>query len=246
MPRGPREKSETGLYHIMLRGIDKREIFLSKSDYKRFLSYIEKIKETIPVSVYAYCLMTNHVHILIKSETEEIGNIVRRIAVGYAQYHNIKYGRTGHLFQNRFRSETVNDDNYFLIVLRYIHQNPINAGIVKNVSDYQWSSYHEYIGYQSKLIDKSFALQYFSNINKFIEFMNQTNKDKCLEYQQNTRYTDKDLGKIISLSYDLDSIKHMDIKARNNVILKIKGDTGVSNRQLARVLNIGRSIIERV
>ncbi len=236
MPRGPREKSETGLYHIMLRGIDKRDIFLSKSDYKRFLSYIEKIKETIPVSVYAYCLMTNHVHILIKSETEEIGDIVRRIAVGYAQYHNLKYGRTGHLFQNRFRSETVNDDNYFLIVLRYIHQNPIHAGIVKNVSDYQWSSYHEYIGHQSKLIDKSFALQYFSHINKFIEFMNQTNKDECLEYQQNTRYTDAALGKIISLSYDLDSIKHMDIKARNKVIIKIKGDTGVSNRQLARVL----------
>ncbi|ARE89021.1 Transposase IS200 like protein [Clostridium formicaceticum] len=91
-------------------------------------------------TVYGYCLMTNHVHILLKAESEEIGNVVRRITVGYAQYHNIKNGRSGHLFQNRFKSERVNTDDYFLIVLRYIHQNPIKAGVIERIEDYKWSN----------------------------------------------------------------------------------------------------------
>lgn len=89
--------------------------------------------------------MTNHVHMLLKTETEEIGDVVKRITLGYAQYHNVKNGRTGHLFQNRFKSEPVNTDEYFLVVLRYIHQNPIKAGIVKRIEDYRWSSYNAYI-----------------------------------------------------------------------------------------------------
>lgn len=230
----------------MLRGIDKREIFLSKSDYERFLYYVEKVKENNSVIVFAYCLMPNHVHILLRSETEEIGDIMRRISVGYAQYHNIKNGRTGHLFQNRFRSEPVNDDNYFLSALRYIHQNPVKAGLVKNVSGYKWSSYHEYIGNQPKLVDTSFALQFFSNISRFKEFINQPNEDKCLEYQHQIRYTDEELEKIISSSFDLDKLKYMDIESRNKILKKLKEDTGVGNRQLARVLGIGRSIIDRI
>jgi len=230
----------------MLRGIDKRKIFLSKSDYERFLYYIEKVKENNSVTVYAYCLMPNHVHILLKSETEEVGNIIRRISVGYAQYHNIKNGRTGHLFQNRFRSEPVNDDNYFLSVLRYIHQNPVKAGFVNLVSGYKWSSYYEYIGNQSRLVDTSFALNFFPNLTRFKEFMNQQNEDKCLEYQPEIRYTDEELEIIISSSFDSDKLKYMDIKARNMALKKIKEDTGAGNRQLSRVLGIGRGIIERI
>ncbi|WP_132995115.1 transposase [Sporanaerobacter acetigenes] len=90
MPRGTREKSESGIYHVMLRGIDKMDIFLSNSDYEKFLYYIREAMDKSNFVVYGYCLMTNHVHLLIKTETEEIGDIVRRIAVGYAQYHNLK------------------------------------------------------------------------------------------------------------------------------------------------------------
>lgn len=75
--------------------------------------------------------MQNHVHLLIKEGKEEIGDSIRRITVGYAQYHNRNHVRTGHLFQNRYKSEPVDDDRYLLVVLRYIHQNPLKAGIVK-------------------------------------------------------------------------------------------------------------------
>ncbi len=112
MPRYAREKSQTGIYHIMLRGIDKREIFITQNDYNKFLHYVELAKEKSEFSLLVYCLMTNHVHMLIREGKEEIGNSVRRIATGYAQHHNRVHGRTGHLFQNRYKSEPVNDEKY--------------------------------------------------------------------------------------------------------------------------------------
>ena len=89
MPRVPRISSSTQMYHVILRGIDKRNIFLSKDDYEKFLYYILKAREKSDFSIYAYCLMTNHVHILMKPESDRIGDIIRRIAVGYVQYHNM-------------------------------------------------------------------------------------------------------------------------------------------------------------
>jgi REP element-mobilizing transposase RayT len=117
MPRIVREKSETGIYHVMLRRIDKRDLFLNNSGYQKLTDYIERAKEKIELTVYAYCLMTNHTHLLLKKQTVslEIGGIVKRITAGYAQYHNVKNGRTEHLFQNRFKSEAVDSDTYFLI-----------------------------------------------------------------------------------------------------------------------------------
>lgn len=113
MPRVPRISSSIYTYHVIQRGIDKRNIFLSTEDYDKFLFYIVKAKEKCAFSIYAYCLMTNHVHLLIKTEEDSIGNVMRRITVGYVQYHNNKYGRNGHLFQNRFISEPVEDSRYF-------------------------------------------------------------------------------------------------------------------------------------
>lgn len=164
MPRSARLKSESGIYHVMLRGIDKRNIFMNPADYEKFIESMIKAKEKAKLSVYAYCLMTNHVHILIKQHAEDVGDTVKRIAVSYAQYHNNRYGRTGHLFQNRFLSETVDNYQYFLTAIRYIHQNPVKAGIIKNVGDYKWSSYNEYIDDDKNVIESEFAIGYFKNI----------------------------------------------------------------------------------
>lgn len=245
MARTARERSQTGIYHIMLRGIDKRNIFINDSDYEKFIEYIKKAKEKTEFTAYGYCLMTNHVHMLIKTESEEIGNIVRRITVGYAQYHNIKNGRTGHLFQNRFKSEPVNTDDYFLIVLRYIHQNPIKAGMVERIEDYKWSSYSSYIN-KNILINSTFALGYFKDIQGFIKYMTEESEDKCLEYNPRKRYTDEELEETISLLVDVSILDTLDIETRDNMIKSIKESTGVSNRQLSRVLKIGRGILDKI
>ncbi|WP_170270384.1 transposase [Heliorestis acidaminivorans] len=234
MARTARRKSETGIYHVMLRGIDKRDIFQNESDYKKFLEYIEKAKEKVNFTVYAYCLMTNHVHLLLKeTEKHEIGDIVKRIAVGYVQYHNIKMGRVGHLFQNRFKSEAVDKDAYFLTVLRYIHQNPLKAGMVKALGDYQWSSYNEFIKDNKKIVETTFALNYFNNIEQFKTFMKEKNDDKCLEYEPQKRYTDEGLKEIISSSIDTSGFEKMDIATRKEILKKIKEATGACEFSIA-------------
>jgi len=248
--RPSRSKSASGIYHVMLRGIDRRKIFILEPDYLKFLEYIEKAKNKCAFEVYAYCLMPNHVHLLLKTEKdEEIGNIIKRITVGYVQYHNLHYARTGHLFQNRFRSEPVEDESYFVTVLRYIHQNPLKAGIVKEMEEYQWSSYYEYLkAEQRQLLDPTFVLNFFPNTEAFVKFMKEENEDKCLDDEQIKVYTDEDLKGLITtyLDADLRSIAESDKKRRNELLKNIKEMTGVSNRQLARVLDIGRGIIERV
>lgn len=248
MPRMAREKSETGIYHVMLRGIDKRDLFLNDSDYRQFIHYIGKAKEKVEFKVYAYCLMTNHVHLLLKTQalTHNIGDILRRITIGYAQYHNIKNGRTGHLFQNRFKSEAVDSDAYFLTVLRYIHQNPIKAGIVNNMSDYKWSSYKEYFNNQAVLIEPNFALSFFKDYKEFEKFIKESSEDNCLEYEPSIRYTDEELVRFISSFAVINSLDKLDIQTRDKVLKNIKDVTQASNRQLSKVLNVGRGVLDRI
>ncbi len=136
MPRKAREKSETGIYHVMIRGIDRREVFLEDEDKIKFINNLEKAKRTGEFELCGYCLMDNHIHLLIK-EKEDIGTSIKRITVGYVGWHNRKYERTGHLFQNRYLSECINTESYLITVLRYIHQNPVKAKMVESVEEYQ-------------------------------------------------------------------------------------------------------------
>ena len=112
--------------------------------------------------------MGNHVHILLKEGQENLTLVLKRIAGSYVYWYNWKYRRSGHLFQDRFKSEPVENDAYFLTVIRYIHQNPIKAGICKQVDGYKFSSYNEYVK-RSHLVDTDFCLGII-DIEQFIEF----------------------------------------------------------------------------
>lgn len=248
MSRVARETSSTGMYHVMLRGIDTRDLFLKDPDYQKFIYYMRKAKENIEFAVYAYSLMTNHVHMLIKTqpETKDLGEIVKRITVGYAQYHNAEYGRMGHLFQNRFRSEVVDNEASFLAVLRYIHQNPMKAGLAKGVHDYKWSSYNEYFKPASSLIEPVFVLGLFKDSKHFAEFNRETNEDKALDDNPIKRITDKALKEVASSMIDINALDKLDKPSRDKMLREIKDSTQASNRQMARVLNIGRGILDRL
>lgn len=230
----------------MLKGIDGREIFLDEEDKAKFLEKIINAKETGKFKLYGYCLMDNHVHLLIE-ESEDIGTSIKRITVSYVQWHNNKYGRTGHLFQNRYLSEPVETESYLICVLRYIHRNPIKARLVKNIADYKWCSYIEYIatyeGQQSH-IDTTLINEYFYLITDFQKYMNSDNNDECLEHEESPKWTDITLIKFIKEEY-ISSFKNMPMEARNKMIKEIYQRTGVSIRQLARILGMGKTIIER-
>ena len=156
MSRTARERTSTNVYHAVMRGVNKQQIFECSEDYRRFISILrqqtigepETILNPQPAHcvVYAYCLMGNHVHLLIQEKGETIGETMKRISSSYVYYYNHKYGRIGHLFQERFKSQPVDEWSYFVTLLRYIHQNLLKARLVNDIAAYPWSSWSEYQG----------------------------------------------------------------------------------------------------
>ena len=129
--------------------------------------------------------MPNHVHLLIKEKENTIGQICGSVASKFAIWYNTKYERVGYLFQDRFKSEAVETNEYFLTVIRYIHQNPVKAGLCKKVSDYEFSSYNEYLT-TPFLINKEFVFE-CTNEQSFLALHNEITDDNCLEINENTK-----------------------------------------------------------
>ena len=247
MPRIPRQKSESGIYHMMLRGINQQVIFEDDEDYTKFINTLETYKAVSGYKVFAYCLMSNHIHILIKVEKEDIDLIMKRIAGSYVYWYNWKYYRKGHLFQDRFKSEPVENDEYFLTVLRYIHQNPIKAGIVEKIDEYEYSSYNEYIDRESSLIDKYFVYSIL-NKEKFEEFNKEITEDVCLDVEElNFRLSDNDAMKIVkevSKCENATEFQTLDPNNRDKYIRRLK-KRGLSYRQISRLTGISFAIVRK-
>ncbi len=254
MPRTPRKKSKTGIYHIILRGINRQSIFEDDYDKEKLLETLLRYKEICEYNIYAYCFMNNHFHLLLKEGKEPLKQIMRRIGGSYVYWYNHKYDRVGNLFQDRFKSEPVESDSYLLTVVRYIHQNPLKAGLIKNIKDYKWSSYNEYIEdniEMKKLIDRDFILNIFNEnhaaaLQLFITFNNYYTDDKCLDISnKNKKVSDDDLRKIIKNQLKKEpGMLHNESKEKKKEILKYLLEiNGVSTRQLSRVTGISTNII---
>jgi putative transposase len=152
MPRQCRLTADSGIYHVMLRGVNRDAIFLETADYERFLHTLVVVKSASGCQVLAYCLMTNHVHLVLRAGGEPISAVMKRLGVRYANWFNRKYGRVGHLFQNRFASVPVEDDAYLVTLIRYVWNNPVAAGLVPSAEQYDWSS-RRYLHRDSIVVD---------------------------------------------------------------------------------------------
>lgn len=148
MPRKRRVWFPNAMYHVVNRGVRKLTIFYEEEDFLRYLQILEEAKERFPFLLHAYCLMTNHVHLLIQTKTNPLSEIMWDINSKYAKYFNRKYDLVGHIFQDRYWAELIDSLKYELDVSKYIHLNPIEAHIVTKPEDYKWSSYRAYVFYQ--------------------------------------------------------------------------------------------------
>jgi putative transposase len=146
MARRIRLEVEGGLYHLITRGVDRQDIFHDEQDFAKFLAIMAKQKLALPFYLYAYCLMTNHLHLLIERRVDDIGRIMQRVLTGYAQYYNRRYGRVGHVFQGRHKAVLCQSDPYLAELVRYIHLNPVRAKMVDLPEQYPYSSHREYMG----------------------------------------------------------------------------------------------------
>jgi putative transposase len=254
MPRRAREKSNTGIYHIMMRGINHQEIFHEEQDYQRYVETLQRIILESEADLLGYCLMDNHTHLLIKENVKEISHMIKRLGASYAWWYNWKYERSGHVFQDRFRSEKVEEENYLLLVIRYIHQNPVKAGIVAKPEDHRWSSCSAYYGKeenpqrltQTKIIFEMLSEDQDIARKILVEYMEEGNDDQCLEDRKTSRVSDevvRDKIKIIMKDRPFNSLQHMEKAERNKTIRKIKEIEGISLRQIARITGLNLKMV---
>lgn len=249
MARIARKLSNSGIYHIMVRGVNKNLIFECEGDYRKFLTILAECKKLDNFELYAYCLMNNHVHLLIKETSKSISEIMRRILTRYAQWFNLKYQRTGHLFQNRFKSEPVETDGYFMTVIRYIHQNPLKAKLCDNISDYPYSSYNDYLSL-SPFIDSGYVYELLPN-SEFTEFHNHTENVDCIEMQEDNalvRYTDDKSFEIFTAVTGCESVGDFSelSKSQSERYITELHQLGLSIRQINKFTGVGSGVIRRL
>ncbi|KAB3525440.1 transposase [Alkaliphilus serpentinus] len=250
MPRKARKKSESGIYHIIMRGINRQNIFEDDEDRLKFLQTLEQYKGKSGYEVYAYCLMGNHVHLLLKIGEEPIEQVMRRICGSYVYWYNYKYQRVGNLFQDRFKSEPIEKDEYLLIVQRYIHQNPLKAGLIKNEEKYKWSSYCEYLG-EAKIVNVNYIFDIIETgrekaVEIFIKYNNEESNDSCLEINGKNPIMDEEARAIIKKVCNVHNVTQLqtfDISTRNRYLKELKEKHNLSVRQIERLTGINRGII---
>lgn len=255
MTRGARLVSESGIYHIVVRGANKQVIFNDDEDRLRYLITLKRYKNSVGFEVLGWCLMGNHVHLLLRQGNEPISDSMKRLGVSYVWFFNKKYATTGHLFQDRFHSEPVSTEPYLKIVVRYIHQNPVKAGIATSVGSWPWSSCRGYYGQTTTppgLLDSQYVLRVFADdpraaMGAFKAFNEAHNDDCCLDMEGSYKgLTDEEARQRLELmlaGISIPQIKSLPKDARDRVLRKAKGIDGISQRQLARLLGVSKNII---
>lgn len=237
MPRGARQKSETGIYHVMLRGINKQNIFEEPEDYEKMRQLLIDCQKKDGFALYAYCFMPNHIHLLMREAKTSVSESIRGLGSKYVSWFNTKYERVGHLFQDRFKSEAVEDDNYFMTVVRYIHCNPVKAKLVKTPEAYAYSSYRDYLD-QREWIDAE-RVQYWLHGEQFEEFHKRGTDEVCMDIPEavTIRLTEEAATSIMRTVTKCGSsaeFQGLDTDKKKKLIKRLKAK-GLSIRQISRL-----------
>jgi putative transposase len=177
MPRPPRVQFKGAFYHVYNRGVDKQPICRDEIDCYKFIEVLGDAVKEYGLELYAYCLLRNHYHLFLQTPLGNLKEAMWHFGSRYVSYLNFRYDRVGPLFQGRYKSRLVDTDEYSLTLVRYIHQNPMEAGIVGSLDEYRWSSYRHYSEKLSKpaWLDTRWILNQFGNNlqtarAKFIEY----------------------------------------------------------------------------
>ena len=247
MPRTARKRAESNIYHVMLRGSNRQQIFCDDEDYQVFHDVLQRVKQISGMELHAYCLMGNHVHLLIRETGEPLETIFRRIGAAFVYWYNMKYDRVGHLFQDRYRSEPVESDEYYLTVLRYILQNPVKAGLCHWPEEYAWSSAEEYLNGYSGITDTRFARLLLEE-SELRTFLKEPNEASCLDVEESSakHVTDTEAEHMILAVFGTMTPTPGPAKSRaafNESVQKLL-QAGISIRQLSRLTGLTKKVVE--
>jgi len=256
MPRLQRVQSKSLVYHVMLRGNERKNIFIDDKDKDRIIEILFDKKEA-RYKLYAYCVMDNHLHLVIKEEGEGIATAIKRIAVSYAYYFNKKNNRVGHVFQDRFRSENIENERHLLAAIRYVHLNPEKAGIGK-WDDYKYSSAVSYLGKENavNLLEVVEILNLFAKdrkraVERFKEFSVQESPENFIDTPAKAEIDYENIDRYIREYLHKSRIELPDLKKkeyaglRKQLVRKLVTKSDFSLRKIAEKIGVNRESVRR-
>lgn len=253
MARQARTNSSTNVYHVMIRGNNKLAIFQSSSYRKMISNIFQKEAYEKNVDIYAWCIMNNHLHLVLLVDFEVLPKYMSKITSTFAQRYNYFEDRIGHVFQGRYRSQPVESDTYLMQVIRYVHNNPVKANITTNASEYKWSSYNLYLS-PSVTREKAYILSsYFHNdINIFRHYHTMDDTEDHLDISEDMLTNRINITQVIIQDY-CDRLKIqsiLDVKnnvtRREEIIVKLIKKSNLSNRKIASITGFSCSMIRDI
>ena len=255
MSTKPRRLSESGIYHITQRGVGRGIIYEDNDDRRVYLKLLQRIKRRYGFELYAYCLMGNHNHLLMRFENTSMSHAMRDLGSSYASYFNEKYDRVGHLFEKRYGSKPVESESHALCAVRYILQNPARCGLAES-QDYPWSSYSDYVNTSPQgqgvhgLTDTAAMLGELGSgrqFKEFVETFDEADSKRFASWRRRGTIDDAEasvmVANLLGVSNSMD-VSGYDLSRRNTAVKQLSG-LGLSPSQLARVTGLNRSAIYR-
>ena len=255
MPRKARIFSPTDYYHIMMRGINKEEIFSNVTHKKLIKELVNDQFIENRVSLIAYCIMNNHLHLVVKGSLTDISTALKKINIRFAMKLNKEQNRVGHVFQDRYKSEIINNDEHLLQVIRYVHNNPVKAKIVNSPKEYIWSSYGCYAKKNEEIIDLDIMdeiLEMFGGLSSFIDFHKIEDSLEFIDTRDEMENNRQELAQSILRNYFKENgilelgNRGMYLEHITELVKLLLTKTTLSHRRIASLLEIDNNIVHSI
>lgn len=247
MPRIARKNSQSCFYHVIVQGINKEYIFDKEEYIRKYKEFIIKKLEGSPINILAYCIMNNHAHLLIYSESSEIlGKYMQRVNTAFSRFYNNFNKRVGYVFRNRYYSQDILTQKQLYNCLRYIHNNPVKACITKTMKEYKHSSYNEFLG-KKEIINEESILLLFGVTKNFEEQFNFIHSHTLINEEEFMDVKEKEIYNFINEIEEKYKKPIKDIRTNRdmleNTIMEARKQTDVTITQLAEILDISKTTV---
>ena len=256
MATKPRKASESGFYHVFHRGVNHFDIFENDDDREFYLDRMQHYARKTGVEVHAWCLMSNHTHLLLRGELRDLSTFMRNLGSVYARYFNAIHERSGPLFGSRFSSVCIETEEQVLAVARYLHRNPVYHDETALFTAFRWSSYREYVAAAPRTCRIDCLLPLFGSVNELVRFhetMLPSDLERHLDLKTAGSPSDDEARKLanaalgdIGIDVGVSQIGALPRSMRDKALAYVKRATGCSARQLQRLTSIAYSVIRSV
>ncbi len=253
MPRYARKRNEKGIHHVVVQGKRLEELFSDPSDKELYLEILFKYKAKTGIKLYAFCILENHVHLVIEETADEsISSFMRRIGVSFSYWYRLKYDlpRGEVVFRGRYLSEPLETEEEVLMVVRHIHQEPVRIGLSERMDQYIWSSYRFYL-MPGSLIDRRLVLDSLHFSGGYTSYMNQEESVGSMLEEVPLKYgrSDDEAAALVQIRLQENgytALYEMEPEEKKNFLRKLKCVDEISIQQLSRVTGVNRGYIQRL